>query len=123
MSESFKVKGRMNFDVSILWLCMIPIGSSLGQMAETQEGLPDVVPEQPVTDVGKCLLFINPTCQPIKQLPSHRVTTQDLTLMLCNRRFMFLFHTLLLHCNSIFECLSSLIVPVVETDHHEGTKH
>ena len=122
----------MNFDVSILWLCMIPIGSSLGQMAETQEGLPDVVPEhpgadvgpeQPVTDVGKCLSFINPTCQPIKQLPSHRVTTQDLTLMLCNRRFMFLFHTLLLHCNSIFECLSSLIVPVVETDHHEGTKH
>ena len=38
----------MSFDVSILWICVILIGSSLGQMAEKQEaeGLPDAVNDQ-----------------------------------------------------------------------------
>ena len=48
VSQSFKVRRKMHFDVSILWICVILIGSSLGQMAEKQEaeGLPDNVSDQ-----------------------------------------------------------------------------
>ena len=37
----------MSFDVSILWICVILIGSSWGQKAEKQEGMPDVVTDGP----------------------------------------------------------------------------
>ena len=46
VSQSFKVRRKMHFDVSILWICVILIGSSWGQMAEKQEGPPDAVNDQ-----------------------------------------------------------------------------
>ena len=48
----FRRRGRMNFDVSIWCICVILFGSSLGQKAEKQEGLPDdeTKPEPPGGD-------------------------------------------------------------------------
>ena len=63
------MRGKMNFGVSILCICVVLVGSCLGQMAEEQEDLPDVVSERPGADAGKCLSFIDSNFPPLHCRP------------------------------------------------------